>query len=512
VFKDHEIELTWSIKSGKTRLSCNRQDISGLFKETPTKPTNLIEFDWTSSEGVDFRIVAHVSSGIVTNQYDLFINGKSFFVLPTRSDLATNTIVDKNGDQQISNAVVDNGGGGRISLDSKLQAADRARRKQDGDLDTKYSASSPNSPISAPRSQSAEEDSECTQTGAEQQERLAAAGFTRYQFDMEDELRSELYSSTLDVLRDEVSSSVPETEEMMSRAIINAFSEDHDSSDTSYDSLSAQSEAAGQGILDLVEFELDVMGEIFSWLKWSRELIPPSEYRDQKLEFMKSHVEKIFCHLRHERIPKDFASRLMVSMAIVLGLDVSKKLPFDTVIFLNLNSLTSSQDLVDAMYSFGEVSWAAVSTTHEGFGMCRLSCPAAVERVCSCSHEILINGREAELYEMYNTPFSQQPEDIASILDQYSEDDSADVFDALQTDVIDSSDEAIEATYLSHRERRSKSLSQSMPHFSQSGFESSNSSFVQRSSAHHTSTGTVSTLSTTEFDDFDTHATAIEQA
>jgi hypothetical protein len=180
---------------------------------------------------------------------------------------------------------------------------------------------------------------------------------------MEDELRSDLYSGTLDVLRDVVSSFVPETEEMMSRAIINAFSEDHDS-DTSGDSLSLHSDRH----LYPAEVEADVLGETFEWLKWSRDFISAFDMHDRKLEFMQKHVEQVVAHVRHERLAPTPASLIMHRVAAVLKLEVTREPKWDTVMFSNLNSLTTSEDIMDAMRQYGDVTEAAVSRNHEGFG------------------------------------------------------------------------------------------------------------------------------------------------
>jgi hypothetical protein len=326
----------WSVKSGKSKLVWNGQDISRLFRETRRQkpPPSCLEFAWETSRGDNFKAVANLNSPGQMNQYDFLINDESFFSMPAKEKAVGERV--EAAEREMSP---------EFSVNSEI-FTNRVERAISGDLTGSCGDDLSGDGMADPSAHS----------------RLASAGFS-YNFDMEDELRSDLYSVTLDVLRDVVSSFVPETEEMMSRAIINAFSEDHDS-DTSGDSLSLHSDRH----LDPAEVEADVLGETFEWLKWSRDFISAFDMHDRKLEFMQKHVEQMVAHVRHERLEPTPASLIMHRVAAVLKLEVTREPNWDTVMFSKLNSLTTSEDIIDAMRQYGDVTEAAVSRNHEGFG------------------------------------------------------------------------------------------------------------------------------------------------
>ena len=349
----------WSVKSSKTRICWNGDDISHLFKNRmPKKPTPTIEFKWRAYNGMKIRVVAHTdpprpSSAGQAQQYDCILDGQSFFTLPSRSirpPIAsnvsgefTNGSVAENGQQPPTHQ---DGGIARLPSRETPSSSDRTLSGGSGSLDQ----GSREGPDLATINQA--------------QHRLAAAGFTTYQFQMEDELRSELYSSTLDILRDEVAASVPETEDMMSRAIIAAFSEDHDS-DASHDSVSEQSE---RGPLDEAEIEADALAAVVEWMCWSTKFVPPIGMKERKLEAMQRHAETMVSHVRHERLSPHAASKIMLWLAILLGLDVTKQPLKDTVIVSGLGQNPSMQTLLNAMHPYGEIEVAAVSKRLDGFG------------------------------------------------------------------------------------------------------------------------------------------------
>lgn len=318
------------MKSGKRRLVWNGQDISPLFRE-PNKqkpPTTSLEFAWQSARGINLKAVAHANPTTERNQYDFFIDGKSILSIPPKDSAIQSRVEEAKCD---------------ISPGSSDDCS-RVERATSADFTGSGGNLSGNG------------------GDDQQQTRLASAGFT-YTYDMEDELRSDLYSSTLDTLRDQVSAIVPDTEEMMSRAIINAYSEDHDS-DTSGDSLSLNSDK----YLDPAEVEADVLGEALEYLKWSRDYFSSFDMDDRKLEYMQKHVEQMVAHVRHERLKPSAACRIMHRVAAVLKLEVTREPHHDTVMFEKLNSLTTTQDIISAMEPFGDIVVAAVSKNHEGFG------------------------------------------------------------------------------------------------------------------------------------------------
>eukprot|EP00551_Chaetoceros_affinis_P017526 CAMPEP_0203691026 /NCGR_PEP_ID=MMETSP0091-20130426/3357_1 /ASSEMBLY_ACC=CAM_ASM_001089 /TAXON_ID=426623 /ORGANISM="Chaetoceros affinis, Strain CCMP159" /LENGTH=403 /DNA_ID=CAMNT_0050561379 /DNA_START=72 /DNA_END=1283 /DNA_ORIENTATION=+ len=79
--EEHEVTLVWSVSSGKRMIMSNgKQLFIGMNK------SNTIENQWIDTRGNDIRLIAHmtppVNSPLGSRQYELLINGKSFFSLP----------------------------------------------------------------------------------------------------------------------------------------------------------------------------------------------------------------------------------------------------------------------------------------------------------------------------------------------------------------------------------------------------------------------------------------------
>ena len=79
--EEHDVNLIWSITSGKKMIMSNGQQIyTGLNK------SRIFEYAWFNKNGTHLRIQAHstvpMGSAQGTRQYDLFIDGKSFFSMP----------------------------------------------------------------------------------------------------------------------------------------------------------------------------------------------------------------------------------------------------------------------------------------------------------------------------------------------------------------------------------------------------------------------------------------------
>mmetsp|Transcript_11565 Transcript_11565/g.19262 ORF Transcript_11565/g.19262 Transcript_11565/m.19262 type:complete len:408 (-) Transcript_11565:1600-2823(-) len=385
-----------------------------MFRDTTRKqspPPNCLEFAWQTAKGVDFKAIAHVNPPGAMKQYDFLLNDESFFAIPVKEKVVRNRVQDAQRE---------------LSPESNGDFTNRVERTVSAGSCSGFSGNGMTDPNTVTR--------------------LQAGGCT-YKFgsEDEDELRSDLYSVTLDVLRDVVSSFVPETEEMMSRAIINAYSEDHDS-DTSGDSLSVHSDRH----LDPAEVEADVLGETFEWLKWSRDFISAFDMHDRKLEHMQKHVGQMVAHVRHERLEPTHASLIMHRVAAVLKLEVTREPHFDTVMFANLNSLTTTQDIMDTMHEFGEIIEAAVSKNHGGFGLCRFANPHTVESVCEAATKggVVVNGRTPEVFGLFDSPYSKETEE--RITESRDKDYDYDCFDEVEDynkDLIDPSDDCVEATY-----------------------------------------------------------------
>jgi hypothetical protein len=325
----HEVELTWSLKSGKVKLVWNGKDLSRLVSFTfMHMPNNLfLEFEWVIPSGSTFRGIAHAFPNRAKHQYELFIDGTAISLL-----FPLEILVEKLRNK-IENAR-------KTNDDQRSQCEDEAARVNADileccDVDDNFVDSKV----------------ECS---------LVSSGISKG-VTCEDALRSDLYSSTLDLLRETLSSCVPYTEEMISRAIIYAFSDD------SGTDLTAEFKGT-EHTLDVGVVEADALGESLAWLQWNQDSIAVADLQDRKMEFLRKQVEWMVFQVRHSRLDALLASQILHRVATVLNLKLTKQPSSDTLLIWNLKPSTLTQDLKEALKEYGKITGVAVSKQHADFG------------------------------------------------------------------------------------------------------------------------------------------------
>jgi hypothetical protein len=79
--EEHDVTFVWSITSGKRMLMSNGQHL-----HVSTNKSKSFEYSWYDKNGNHLKVVTHsvqpLSNVGTVRQYDLFINGRSFFTLP----------------------------------------------------------------------------------------------------------------------------------------------------------------------------------------------------------------------------------------------------------------------------------------------------------------------------------------------------------------------------------------------------------------------------------------------
>lgn len=343
--EEHDVELVWSVKSGKTRVYWNKKNISHLFRDG--NRSGMVEFAWKSRTGVTFQIVAHSEARPGVTQYDLMVDGVSFFKLPPVNKLGRAESKDTEDEDEIPLA-------GRQRIDS-------------------FSALSVMSDLPTGDVMDEDEESSPEALGF----RLSMVGLNSGLEDdeIDDELYSDLYSPVLESLRHQITECLPQTEEMVSRAIINAFFCDSDSLQSCDSSLSDSSME-----LDPYQLEAESVWEACEWVGLNVDYAPRPDAEEQALSFMQKQIDAIFLHIRNDKLSSDAASRILLSVGAVLGLKFANSIPMDTIIMDGLIVGTRSEDLHRALCSYGELECAAVVKFH-GFALCRFADETVVPRV-----------------------------------------------------------------------------------------------------------------------------------
>jgi hypothetical protein len=236
-------------------------------------------------------VIAHASPGAV-RQYDLLVNGVSFFDLSTLSEL-----VRKRNEEV------------KAAIETRCDKNPVRRVDSCGSLDSILSLEYPNE---IPPSSSF---------------RLAMVGL--HSGDIDDELRSELYSSSLDEVRLSVTSFLPQTEDMISRAIMEAFIGDDDTGHSSSSSFLCVPRDE-----DCFPLEVNALRETLEWMRalnqkefWCRE-----DREGTILTFLQKQITNTIRQIRNEQTTSHTAIRIIVGVAALLDIPFVRPMVQDTVI------------------------------------------------------------------------------------------------------------------------------------------------------------------------------------
>ena len=324
--EEHEVELLWSVQSGKKRIFWNGTNISHFFRENQL--LEQVHFSWETRSGETFEIVAFEKPRADGPQYDLLIDGKSFFSLPLSTQLRAVDVDDVASDVSVSSSH----GGEHISTDT---IRDSWTEKITGRIDT-YTASVYNAGLS-----------------------MASVDHRS----LADDLTSEVFSNNLGSLRNNASLQIPGVEDLISRAIVNVFSEDISSGSFSIGSFEKRPP---------IHIESNMIWDTISWIRLNVEYAPRPDVDDQKRYFLQKQIDAIFTHVHHDNLGEEAAVRVLCSVSELLGFELTTPLRKDTVLIHDLNIHVEEDDVVSALRVFGEVIDAHYSKVHK-FGLYRFS-------------------------------------------------------------------------------------------------------------------------------------------
>jgi hypothetical protein len=376
--EEHNIELIWSVKSGKTRVFWNGINISHYFREEQL--FEQVNFSWESRSGERFQIIANEKQCEDQPQYDLLIDRSSFFSLPRPSQLRAVRAYDI---------------ASEISF-SSFEDDDRTQNLTDVEPTTEHT-----------------ED----RLGADPQDldiHLAIADLApssempEIHDDLEDELTSELFTNNLESLRHRLTTMMPEVEDLVSRAIINAFSEDRDSSSSlsscSFDSMEYSP----------IRIEVSSLWDALSWMELNIDYAPRADAEEQKRLFLQKQVDAIFVHVRHENLTEDAAVRILCNVATLLGMELAVPLRKDTILLREVSRNAEEEEVLCSLRSYGEISEAAMSKGRR-FGICRFRDEESVARVMAASSTgtFLIKENAPVISQVECQPMRRLPSSIA---------------------------------------------------------------------------------------------------
>ena len=398
---ENEVCVVWSIRGDKTRLWWNNQDVthlvpcekgytSGAFCDadldlnsdanSTASPIMFVEFSWRCGTGQMIRIRCHSSpppDG--SRQYELFIDGQPFSSLPTISDLGSQEYVNRHLAKR-QNKLFD-----EFLTRSDEVGSYSSSRNNRRYVEGEYARAGVQSNLhDAHRPRSGHVRNESSNSH-HLRDRLACAGLSVQQ-DQEvvDELTLESDYSTsrsLKTLR-RLSQTIPELEDVMSFAIINAFTEEEmGRDDDDWDGNLRRKSMSGMIIetppTDPTGIEIDALCDAYDWMATRRSTSPGTNgdhiknemlFQSERRTFLQDKVTHTIGSVHHGHISALEASHIIQTIATVLGMTLLSPLPRDTILFTKLYSDTSAESLREQMERYGSIDAAGVASSGCGFG------------------------------------------------------------------------------------------------------------------------------------------------
>lgn len=310
-----------------------------MFK--PNGRSETVDLSWETRSQEKLQVVAHSEMTPGAIQYDLLIDGISFFLLPSR-EMA----------QKSSRNVVS------PQAPSSITASEQAESRADSSIDVLSDEGSDVDP-----------DLPYPDLGW----RLSMAGLSTKVLEREpvDELHSDVYSSMVESLRCEITDQLPQAEALVSRAIIHAFFPDNDSETSPSDGSFSITER------DPAQVEADSMNNAEEWAKLNLDYAPGADVEERTLTYFSKHVETLFSYVRNEELQPTDASRILLNVAAVLRLQFDKPLESETVLLQGFDKRIELDDFARILSAYGEVEAVAVSKSRR-FGFCRFRDPSSL--------------------------------------------------------------------------------------------------------------------------------------
>lgn len=406
--EEHTVEVVRSGKSGKIkRIYWNKRSITDFFRASGASGAS--ELKWKARSGETLQIVKTTSKA----GFDLLVDGTRFSELPSFGQLGQLVSVSQTSEDRCPR---DSHELERLPM-SELSEPNDFSVISDLDSDPFQDAT-----LNPPRGQ--------PQQNADFRLSMMA-DFSSSEDCLQDELHSELYSPLLESLRIQITSCLPQTEEMISRAIMNAFFRESGSEDSF--SLSVDSADA----VDPFQVEVDCLWEAIEWVRLNVDYAPRPDTEELALNLFQKRVDDIFCRVRHEELASDEAARILLSVAAALGLKFASRLPQTTLILDGLEKGITQDDIHDRLASFGDIEATAIAKVSSRFGFCRFYHEESASKVLqyvSSTHNPLLGKSKVSVSVLRENlvdglhPFSRvrtQPEPL-SATEELPEEDGVD--------------------------------------------------------------------------------------
>lgn len=213
-----------------------------------------------------------------------------------------------------------------------------------------------------------------------------------------DQLHSELYSSVLETVRVQLIERVPRiTEDMISRAIINAFAHAMVLPRSGRDATKG-GEAPKNS--DLFQVKADHLGKALVLAELIEHKTKDTHCKKIE-EFLQEVLDDVFLQIRREELlsSKEVVGAVLAVVSILqLAVDEPFDLPQDTIILVGLPGSATRHGLGQCLSGFGVVNEVAISCRDHGFAYCRFDEEAAAQRAVAGQSSLTIEDAQPRLY------------------------------------------------------------------------------------------------------------------
>jgi hypothetical protein len=313
--------LIWSVVSGKARVFWNGSNISHFLPLR--RYAEKIDISWESRSGERFRIAASKSPGMFGSQYDFLIDDTSIFSLCHVSELAPVVLIE----DRMDTCVRSDPGNDTLS-EGHMEYDDIPAQNLDF--------------------------------------RLSMAGFTpssELQDSLVDDLTPTSFTNVLESLRRFVTGLIPNSEDMVSRAIINALSEEQFATQCfSWESTSSLESSTPI----CLQIEANCILDTMDWINLNVQYAPRPDVEYQKRAFMQKQMTSVFTNALQGRLEEASATRILSDIATLLGVTTNTTIPRETLILKDLDKSTTVETVIVALCVFGEIREVAIGTGHRG--------------------------------------------------------------------------------------------------------------------------------------------------
>jgi hypothetical protein len=199
--------------------------------------------------------------------------------------------------------------------------------------------------------------------------RLSMAGFStagltqpsHVSDDLMDDLTPTSFTNVLESLRRRITSIMPNSEDMVSRAIVKALSEDKCETLSSCSSLGSSC-SIDSYCMSPVQIEADAVWETTEWINLNVQYAPRPDVLEQKRDFLQRQMDTVFMHVHYDRLSEDAAARILSNVATLLGVPLRMAVPRDTLILRDLDKTTDRESLLSSLMVYGEIQHVGMAS------------------------------------------------------------------------------------------------------------------------------------------------------